>query len=294
MPGPYKGFSTQGTTQQEYAKPRHQPSNRDQRARDRLRNKVSASQPKIKSPAYIALGTSALQTIYQTFNPDLPISFHLPTLATEMAANITLTLLVIQKDRHCMPTSDCYFMNIQLDSIIIPPHRGNNPSSMPQQAAAKDHPLQQADTLKPGKTRVYPLMLAEKKSQYLISPTPLSHQPQIFKQHLIHYICILIVKKTLHMAEKNPPQKKTPTDYISDCESSDEEVDQHLCTFQEERYYDTIRGSAQATQAALAYITAQCNPTVERGPERKPKIKPLPKEKAENKTMQTQDKDKTK
>ena len=41
MPGPYKGFLTQCITQQQYTKPRHQPSDRDQRARDRLRNKVS-------------------------------------------------------------------------------------------------------------------------------------------------------------------------------------------------------------------------------------------------------------
>ena len=96
------------------------------------------------------------------------------------------------------------------------------------------------------------------------------------------------------MAENNPPQKKKPTDYISDSESSDEELNQHLCTFQEERYYDTIKGSAQATQAALAYTMAQCNPTVERGPDRKPKIKPLLKEKAKDKTTQTPEKDKSK
>ena len=93
------------------------------------------------------------------------------------------------------------------------------------------------------------------------------------------------------MAENNPPQKKTPTDYILDSESSDEELDQHLHTSQEERFYNTIKGSAQA---ALSYTTAQCNPTVERGPDRKPKVKPLPKEKAEDKTTQTQEKDKSK
>ena len=95
------------------------------------------------------------------------------------------------------------------------------------------------------------------------------------------------------MAEENPAQK-TPTDYISDSKSSDEKLDQHLCTFQEERFYDTIKGSAPVTQAALPYTTTQCNPTAERGPNRKPKIKPLPKEKAEGKTTQTQEKDKSK
>ena len=83
MLGPYKGFLTWHTTKQEHAKPRHQPSDRDQRARDRLRNKTSAFQAKIKSPAYIALGAAELQTIYQTFNPDFPVSFHLPTLTTK-------------------------------------------------------------------------------------------------------------------------------------------------------------------------------------------------------------------
>ena len=95
------------------------------------------------------------------------------------------------------------------------------------------------------------------------------------------------------MAESNPQQKKTPIDYISDSESSAEELNQHLHTSQEERLYDTIKGSAQATQAALAYTTAQCNPTVERGLDRKLKIKPLPKEKAKDKTTQTQGKDKS-
>ena len=96
------------------------------------------------------------------------------------------------------------------------------------------------------------------------------------------------------MAENNLPHRKTPTDYILDSESSDEELNLHVCTSQEERFYDTIKGSAQATQAALSYTTAQCNPTVERGPDRKPKIKPPPKEKAKDKTTQTQEKDKSK
>ena len=97
MPGPYKGFLTQCPTKQEHTKPRHQPSDRDQRARDRLRNKASAFQAKIKSPAYIALGAAALHTVYQTFNPDFPISFHLSTLATKTAANTILTLYVSPK-----------------------------------------------------------------------------------------------------------------------------------------------------------------------------------------------------
>ena len=110
-----------------------------------------------------ALGAAALQTVYQTFDPDLPITFHLPMLTTKTDINTILTLFVIQEDRHCMPTSDYYFTNIQPDPIIIPPHRGNNSSSTSQQAAAKNQIPQQTDTLKPGETRLYPSMLAEKQ-----------------------------------------------------------------------------------------------------------------------------------
>ena len=53
MPGPHKGVLTQCTTQQQHVKPRHQPSDRDQQARDRLRNKISESKPQIKSHEYL-------------------------------------------------------------------------------------------------------------------------------------------------------------------------------------------------------------------------------------------------
>ena len=59
MPGPHKGVSTQRTNQQVLVKPRHQPSERDQQARERLRQKA-----KIKSHAYIQLGEKVLQTVH--------------------------------------------------------------------------------------------------------------------------------------------------------------------------------------------------------------------------------------
>ena len=68
-----------------------------------------------------------------------------------------------------------------------------------------------------------------------------------------------------HMAEKNPKEKQIPNDYLSDNHSSEEETSQHLCTSPEERLYHNVKGSAQATQVALAHTTAQCNPTVKRG-----------------------------
>ena len=46
-------------------------------------------------------------------------------------------------------------------------------------------------------------------------------------------------------------------------------------------------------QVALAHTTAQCNPTVERGPTKQPKIKKLPKEQASDKLTQMKEKDKS-
>ena len=40
MPGPHKGVSTQCTNQQVLAKPRHQPLERDQQAREMLKQKA--------------------------------------------------------------------------------------------------------------------------------------------------------------------------------------------------------------------------------------------------------------
>ena len=53
------------------------------------------------------------------------------------------------------------------------------------------------------------------------------------------------------MVEKKVQKTKAQSDYLSDSESSEEEVNPHLHTSQEERVYGTIKGSAQVTQAAL-------------------------------------------
>ena len=94
------------------------------------------------------------------------------------------------------------------------------------------------------------------------------------------------------MVEKKAQKTKMQSDYLSDSESSEDKVNPHLRTSQEERVYGTIKGSAQATQAALSHTTTQCNPMVERGLLRQPKIKKLSKEQASDKAMQTKEKEK--
>ena len=64
------------------------------------------------------------------------------------------------------------------------------------------------------------------------------------------------------MVEKKVEKIKVQSDYLSDRESSEDKVNPHLHTSQEERVYGTIKGSTQATWAVLSHTRAQSNPTV--------------------------------
>ena len=136
MPGPHKGASTQCHNQQVLAKPRHQPSERDQQAREKLRQKA-----KIKSHAYIQLGEEALQTVHKTFAPDIPVILHLPALVNNtIDANTPPTLYVIQEGINCMPTTDYFFTSIKPAPIVVtcPTAHQNKPAA---QQAATQHPV---------------------------------------------------------------------------------------------------------------------------------------------------------
>ena len=107
----------------------------------------------------------------------------------------------------------------------------------------------------------------------------------IYRMHSILFVFV-------PMVEEKIPKTKAQSDQLSDSDTPNEEADLRLCTSEEERSYRTIRGSAQATQVALSHFRAQTNPTVERGPPQRPKIKKLSKDKAAEKDTQTKDKEK--
>ena len=94
------------------------------------------------------------------------------------------------------------------------------------------------------------------------------------------------------MVEKKAPKTKAQSDYLSDSDTSEEDINPQLQTSEEERIYRTIRGSAQATQAVLSYTRAQSNLMVERGTLKQPRIKKLSKEQTVEKATQTKDKEK--
>ena len=131
---PHKGASTQHHNQQVLAKPHHQPSNRDQQARENLQQRV-----KIKSQAYIQLGEEALHIVHRTFQPDTPVVLHLPALADgslDSNLNSPPILYIIQEGLNCLPTTDYFFTNVKPAQIIVtcPLAHQNKPTS--QQAAS--------------------------------------------------------------------------------------------------------------------------------------------------------------
>ena len=184
---PHKGASTQCHNQQVLAKPHHQPSDRDQQAREKLLQKA-----KVKSRAYIQLGEEALQIVHRTFQPDTPVIFHLPVLvdgSLDSDSNSPPMLYVIQDGINCLPTTDYFFTNIKPALIIVmhPAAHQNNPT--PQQAATWDPISQQTHPSQPGKTRVYPHMLTNKQVPVLnLTETSITSQADL--QDTFQSLCL--------------------------------------------------------------------------------------------------------
>ena len=199
--------------------------------------------------------------------------------------NTPPTLYVIQEGINCMSTTDYFFTSIKPAPIVVtcPAAHHNKPTA--QQAATQDPVSQQTHPLWPGKTRVYPSMLTNKQVPVQNLTKPALPLRQIYKMHFNLLICA-------HMTEKKVQKIKVQSGYLSDSKSSEDKVNPHLCTSQAERVYGTIKGSAQATPAALSHTTMQCNLMVERGPPKQAKIKKLSKELEANKATQTKDKEK--
>ena len=173
---PHKGPSTQHYNQQVLVKPRHQPSERDQQAREKLRQKA-----KIKSPAYIQLGEEALQTVHKTFAPDIPVILHLPALVdSTIDTNTPPMLYVIQEGINCMQTTDYFFTSIKPAPIVITHPTAHHYKPTAQQSVTQDPVSQQTHPLQPGKTRVYPSMLTNKQVPVLnLTKTSITSQADL-------------------------------------------------------------------------------------------------------------------
>ena len=158
------------------SKPQHQPSERDQQAREKLRQKAE-----IKSRAYIQLGDKVLQTVHQTFTLDIPVILHLPALVeSTIDSDSPPTFYVVQESINCMPTTDYFFTDIKPAPIVVtcPAAHHNKPTV---QKVATQYPVsQQTHPLQPGKTRVYHSMLTNKQVPVLnLTTTSITSQADL-------------------------------------------------------------------------------------------------------------------
>ena len=147
--------------QQVLSKPHHNPSDRDQQAREKLQQKV-----KIKSRVYIQLGEETIQAVHRTFQPDTPVILHLPALADgslHSKSTSTPNLFVIQEGLNCLETTDYFFTNIEPALIIVKHPAVHQNTPPPQQAASGDTISQQTHPQQPDKTRIYLSMLINRQ-----------------------------------------------------------------------------------------------------------------------------------
>ena len=196
---PHKGASTQCHNQQVLVKPRHQPSNRDQQAREKLKQKA-----KNKSRAYIQLGEEALQTVCKTFAPDIPVILHLLALLDNtIDTNTPPTLYAIQEGINCMPTTDYFFTSNKPAPIVVTHSAAYHNKSTEQQAATQDPVSPQTHPLQPGKTRVYPSMLTNKQVPVLnLTETSITSQADL--QDAFQSLCLC-----LHGGKESTEDKST-------------------------------------------------------------------------------------
>ena len=161
----HKGVSTQRHNQQLLAKPHHNPSDRDQQAREKLQQKV-----KIRSRAYIQLGEETLQIVHRTFQPEVPVILHLLALtdgSLNSKSTSTPSLFVIQEGLNCLETTDYFFTNIKPALIIVKCPAVHQNESPLQQPASGDTISQQTHPQQPDKTRIHPSMLTKRQVQVL-------------------------------------------------------------------------------------------------------------------------------
>ena len=109
-----------------------------------------------------------------------------------------------------MPTTDYFFMSIQPEPIIVPPHKGNHSKPTVQQAATKDQVSQQTHPLQPGKTRVYSSMLADKIVPVLnLTKSTITSQADIQAAFQSIHLCSMKDNELSHGREESKEDENT-------------------------------------------------------------------------------------
>ena len=128
---------------------------------------------------------------------------HLPALAnTTIDTDTVPPLYVIQEGINCMPTTDYFFTSIKPEPIVVTHHRANHNKLTAQQVATQDPVSQQTYPLWPGKTRVYPSMIADKPVP-VVNLTESSITSQADLQDAFQSICLCSCGREESTEDKN-------------------------------------------------------------------------------------------
>ena len=104
---------------------------------------------------YLGIGPEAKRDIYNTFDPDKPISIHLDPPSTERPPLVEIK----QEGKTSIYTTDFYFTNKSPSNIVVPSPGQNNTTPTGDQAATADPTLFDTDPLQPGKIHLHSWML---------------------------------------------------------------------------------------------------------------------------------------
>ena len=114
-----------------------------------------------------------------------------------------------------MPTTDYFFTNIKPAPIIVTHPAVHRSKPTAQQAATQDPVSQQTHPLQPGETRVYPSILTNKQVPVLnLTETSITSQADL--QDAFQSLCLC--------SHGRKESTEDQSDYLSDGETSEEEV----------------------------------------------------------------------
>ena len=266
-------------------------SNHDQQARYRLQCSVLDSfHSEIQGPVFLTVGPDAKLDMLKTFDLDKPFNLHLDSTSSENPPICRIT----QDGKDPIITTDFYLTNVEPREWILltPPTNNKTATSNAAAAASNSTPVIPDDPLQPGEIRLHSWQLYTPEAPVLDlrgkKVTSMLDLADVF--HELHFC----PTDDNQQEESSPNGKrksqkpKNPNNQLSNSDTSDEEpINPILKTSVEERHYGTIPSLALATQAALSHSRAQANPTVESRSSHMVRVKKLPKEKATDKSTQT-------
>ena len=101
-------------------------------------------------------------------------------------------------------------MSIQPEPILVSPHRENHSKLTAQHAATKDQVSQQTHPLQPGKTRVYPSMLADKQVPVInLTKSTITSQADLQAVFQSIHLCSMKDDESSHGGEESKEDENT-------------------------------------------------------------------------------------